>query len=504
MAVETPSLTELGALAARLHMTLTPGEAEEYHALFAGFLNDYATIDTLPDEMPEIRYPRSEGYRPGSDENCGNAWYWKTVIKGAPQGLLSGKRLAIKDNINVAGIPMMNGSTTLESFVPAFDATVVTRVLDAGGTILGKATCEHFCLSGGSHTSHPAPVHNPRKFGYSSGGSSSGSAALVAAGEVDMALGTDQGGSVRIPSSFCGVYGMKPTHGLVPYTGLMPIEATVDHCGPITRTVRDNAILLEVLAGPDGLDPRQRGAPSQDYSSVLDRGVEGLRVGIVDEGFELPNMMPEVAEKVRAAARVFEALGATVTHISVPDHSLATSLWTPIGCEGLLAQMMLGNGGGHNSIGLQDVALMDKHAGWREQADKLSASLKLCMLVGAYGASVHYGRYHAKAQNIRLRVKRNYERLFASYDLLLMPTLPIVASQLPAADAPVSEIVARALEMIGNTAAYDVTGSPAMSIPCGKVDDLPVGAMLVARDYGESIIYRAAAAYERAVDWETL
>lgn len=502
MTVNAPTMAQLAEIAASLHMTLPEDQLGEYHVLAAGFIADYRIVDAEPDEMPALRYPRKAGHRPQGAESCGNAWYWKATVEGAPTGKLAGKTIAIKDNINVAGVPMMNGSATLESFVPAFDATVVTRVLDAGGTILGKATCEQFCLSGGSHTSDPAPVHNPRRHGYSAGGSSSGSAALVAAGEVDLALGTDQGGSVRIPASFCGVYGMKPTHGLVPYTGLMPIEATVDHCGPITRTVRDNAVLLEVLAGPDGLDPRQRGAPAQDYSAALDQGVEGLRIGLVEEGFTLPNMMPQVAETVRESARRFEELGAVIEPVSVPDHSLATSLWTPIGCEGLLAQMMLGNGGGHNAIGLQDVGLIERHSQWRQQADALSASLKLCMMVGEYGRRAFGGRYHAKAQNIRLRVRRNFERLFGSYDLLLMPTLPIVASKLPPADAPVTEIVARALEMIGNTAAYDVTGNPAMSIPCGLVDGLPVGMMLVAGDYGESTIYRAAAAFERAVDWE--
>ncbi len=172
--------------------------------------------------------------------------------------------MALKDNVALAGVPMMNGASTLEGFVPASDATIVTRMLDAGATILGKAVCEHFCLSGGSHTSDPGPVHNPHRIGYSAGGSSSGSGALVAAGEVDLAIGGDQGGSIRIPASYCGIVGMKPTHGLVPYTGVMPIETTIDHTGPMTASVGDNALLLEVLAGPDGLDPgnmRRRSPP---------------------------------------------------------------------------------------------------------------------------------------------------------------------------------------------------------------------------------------------------
>ncbi|KMO27438.1 amidase family protein, partial [Methylobacterium aquaticum] len=191
------------------------------------------------------------------EENPLGAWYWKSEVKGAETGTLTGKTVALKDNVALAGVPMMNGASTLEGFVPASDATIVTRMLDAGATILGKAVCEHFCLSGGSHTSDPGPVHNPHRMGYSAGGSSSGSAALVASGAVDLAIGGDQGGSIRIPASYCGIYGMKPTHGLVPYTGVMPIETTIDHTGPMTASVADNALLLEVLAGADGLDPRQ-------------------------------------------------------------------------------------------------------------------------------------------------------------------------------------------------------------------------------------------------------
>src|SRR5262249_49194532 len=152
-------------------------------------------------------------------------------------------------------------------------------------TIAGKAHCEYFCFSGGSHTSAHGPVVNPRKPNYSAGGSSSGSAALLAAGEVDLAIGGDQGGSIRMPSSFCGVYGMKPTHGLVPYTGIMPIELTLDHTGPMSLNVSDNALMLEVIAGPDGLDPRQINVTTDNYSKALTGEIGNLRIGVVKEGF---------------------------------------------------------------------------------------------------------------------------------------------------------------------------------------------------------------------------
>jgi amidase len=186
---------------------------------------------------------------------------------------------------------MMNGSRVVEGYVPRQDATVVTRLLDAGATIAGKAVCEDLCFSGGSHTSRTGPVHNPWDRSRTAGGSSSGSAALVAAGQVDLALGGDQAGSIRIPSAFCGTVGHKPTHGLVPYTGAFPIENTLDHLGPMARTVRDAALMLGVLAGPDGLDPRQRATPpALDFMSGLDAGVSGLRVGVVAEGFGFPGL----------------------------------------------------------------------------------------------------------------------------------------------------------------------------------------------------------------------
>lgn len=504
MAIARPTLEQLMDIANRLHMQLSPEQASEYLALMQGSLDAYDVIDELADNIPEVRYPRTAGYRPTSTENPLNAWYYKTEVGGAIGGKLAGKTIALKDNIALAGVPMMNGASPLEGFVPQFDATVVSRLLDAGATILGKATCEHYCLSGGSHTSDPAPVHNPHRHGYSSGGSSSGSAALVAAGEVDMAVGGDQGGSIRIPSAFCGTYGMKPTHGLVPYTGIMAIEATIDHAGPITNNVRNNALMLEVMAGADGLDPRQAAPKVDAYCDYLGRGVSGLKIGVLKEGFQLANQDPRVADSVRSAIAHFAALGAQVEEVSIPEHGLAGALWHPIGCEGLTMQMMHGNGAGFNWKGLYDVGLLDKQVGWRDQADALSASLKLCMFVGQFGLEQYNGRFYAKAQNIARLARAAYDQALSRYDLLVMPTVPIIAQPHPAPDCSITEYVGRALEMIGNASAQDITGHPAMSIPCGRVDGLPVGLMLVGNYYAEGTIYQAAAAFEASVDWQTL
>ncbi|KPA90745.1 MULTISPECIES: amidase [Pseudomonas] len=502
MAIVRPTLEQLLDLASSLHMQLDREQASEYLALMQSSFDAYDLIDELPDFIPPIRYERSSGYRPSAEHNPFNAWYFRTEVNGAREGKLAGKTVALKDNISLAGVPMMNGAKPLEGFVPSFDATVVSRLLDAGATILGKATCEHYCLSGGSHTSDPAPVHNPHRQGFSSGGSSSGSAVLVAAGEVDLAVGGDQGGSIRIPSAFCGTYGMKPTHGLVPYTGIMAIESTIDHAGPITANVRDNALMLEVMAGADGLDPRQAAPRVDRYSDYLERGVDGLRIGILKEGFELPNLDPRVASSVRSAIAQFARLGAQVEEVSVPEHTIAGSLWHPIGCEGLTMQMMHGNGAGFNWKGLYDLPLLDKQVGWRDEADDLSASLKLCMFVGQYGVQHYNGRFYAKAQNLRRLACAGYDAALARYDLLVMPTVPILAQPHPEPGCSITEYVARALEMIGNASAQDITGHPAMSIPCGRVEGLPVGLMLVGKHYAEGTIYQAAAAFEASVDWK--
>src|SRR5580700_7530589 len=326
MTVKRPNLTQLRAVAEDLGMNMSNEDLASYLSLLEGNFAAYDLVEAMPDYLPEVKYPRTPGYRPEGEENKYNAWYVKTTIKGAPSGKLAGKTIAIKDNVCVAGVPMMNGASTLEGYIPDTDATIVTRILDAGGTILGKVHCEYFCFSGGSHTGAAGPVHNPHKMGYSAGGSSSGSAVVVALGEADMAIGGDQGGSIRIPSSFSGVYGMKGTYGLVPYTGVMPIELTLDHTGPMTRNVRDNALLLEVLAGADGLDPRQGTPKVSSYTEALGGGVRGLRIGVVKEGFGHPSSEADVDAKVKAAAALFKKLGATVDEISVPMHLVAPAI----------------------------------------------------------------------------------------------------------------------------------------------------------------------------------
>lgn len=499
MEMKRPTAEEVAQLASGLGMTLTTAELDAFTSEFEGVVSTYQHLQALEDPAPAIAGARREWYKPGSKENRWNAWYVKTNIKGTKGGKLDGKTVVIKDNVAVAGVPMMNGASVLQGYTPEFDATIVTRLLGAGATVVGKSHCEYYCLSGGSHTGALGPVVNPHRPGYSTGGSSSGSGALLAAGEVDLAIGGDQGGSIRIPGSYCGVVGMKPTWGLVPYTGIMPIELTLDHVGPMTRTVADNALMLEVLAGPDGLDPRQiQYAVEPQYTSSLNGGAQGLRIGVVTEGFGWENSEKDVDDKVREAANLLGRLGATVEDVSIPMHRQGKTIWTGIVNEGSLHQMMKGNGFGFNWKGLYMPSLMAKHAEWTERADELSPTLKFTMLVGEYAFQQGKGTYHAKAQNLARRLRAAYDDALDSYDLLLMPTVPMKATPLPSKDAPVELIFQRAWEMLGNTSPFNVTGHPALQIPCGWSNELPVGMMLIGRHYDEATLYRAASAYESA------
>ena len=500
-----PSADQIIEVGKRLGMSLSQREAEDYLEAMAPLIDSYKTVNAMADEKPEIRYPRTPGNPPRPGENIHNAWYWRAAIAGAPGGKLAGKAVAIKDNICVAGVPMMNGASILEGYVPDIDATLVSRILDAGGEIAGKTACEYLCFSGGSHTNATGlAVQNPWKPGYTTGGSSSGSGAAVAAGDVAMAIGCDQAGSIRIPASFCGIVGLKPTFGLVPYSGVMPIEMTIDHAGPMTDNVSNNALLLEVIAGPDGLDPRQMGAPAGiEYSKALDGEVSGLTIGVLKEGYGHPNSEADVDEKVRQAINRFEKLGATVREISIPEHLVGVAVWTPIGVEGT-ADLMNGNGFGTNWKGLFATSLINRVAGWQARSDELSDSLKYVVLLGQYMLDQYGGHFYGKSQNIVRRITGAYDRALDECDVIVMPTLPIKATPIPPPDAPLKLNIQRAHEMFANTAVFDVTGHPAITIPCGLSEGLPVGLMIVGKHFDEAMLYKTAHAFEQSVDWKTL
>jgi amidase len=500
-----PTIDELLAMASDFGMHLTREDAASFRGLMKGPLASYARLDELVEPKLPVKYPRTPGYRPDAAENPYNAWYWKCEIAGAGSGVLAGKRVAVKDNICVAGVPMMNGSRVLEGYVPDVDATVVTRILDAGGTIAGKAACEDLCFSAGSHTAALGPIRNPHNPAHSAGGSSGGSAAAIAAGDVEMALGGDQGGSIRTPSGWCGVYGLKPTWGLVPMTGGMPISYSVDHCGPIANSVENLARLLTAIAGPDPHDPRTHTAKVGDYMAALGQPATGLRIGILKEGFAHPTSDSRTSEtdrKVRAAATAFKDLGASIEEISIPMHYDGPHIWTGVILEGAAEMMIKGYAQGNNWPGYYTTSLQEAFArGWRARPDDVSETVKLVLLLGEHMHRHYHNRYHAKAQNLRVLLRRAYDEALARCDVLVMPTLPFPATKLPPPDCTREVYVDLALNMQQNTCPFDVSGHPACTIPCGKIDGLPIGMMLVGRSFDEATLIRAARCFETLGDW---
>lgn len=499
-----PTPAKLRSAARQLGLALGDAESREMVDLLTPLLGAYDFLDAAPDVLPPVRYPDRPYEFPAPEDNPYRAWYVRTSIKGAASGPLSGRTVAIKDVIFVAGVPMMNGASILEGFIPDYDATVVTRLLDAGAEITGKAACEYFCVSGASCTASTGHVDNPRKPGYSTGGSSSGCAALVAAGQVDLAVGSDQAGSVRVPGSWSGVCGMKPTFGLVPFTGALSQEFCVDHLGPITANVADNALMLEVLAGHDGYDGRQQSLAIHQYTAALGKDVRGMKIGVVEEGFAQQHSDPAVDGCVRAAAARLEGLGATVSRVSIPEQQTGIAVWAGILIDGLWQTMRLA-GLGCNYQGVYSPAQFAAMEHWLDRLGETPANVKLLTLAGKY-LERYRGRYYAKAKNLGFRLRAAYDTALREHDLLLMPTTRRLPRPNPA-PLPMlgaTELFANTMVNVENTCQTDVTGHPAMSIPCGMREGLPVGMMLIGKHFDEPAIYRAAHAFEQSGDWRNL
>lgn len=497
--MDLPNRGAVEQLAAELRLGIPEQELDFYHAATSGLLGSWAVVDDLYEREMASQVSDREWAEP--TENPLGAWYVTTNLSTTETGPLTGSRVAIKDNVAVAGVPMMNGSETVRGFVPKVDATVVTRLLQAGATLAGKAVCEDLCFSGASHTAKSGPIRNPWDTDRTAGGSSSGSAALVAAGEVDLAIGGDQGGSIRIPAAFCGVVGHKPTWGLVPYTGAFPIEQSIDHLGPIAPTVADAAAMLSVIAGADGLDPRQpTGITGTDYVAALAPPDRGLRIAVVVEGFEQANSDPGVTAVVRHAIARLTAAGHTAEEVSIPWHKHGAALWDVISVEGATWQMVDGNAYGLNWKGAYDPDLMAFYGErWRQDPAAFSETVKLVALGGTHALRNGYGASYAKARNLEQVLAAAYDTVLEEYDVIVMPTLPITASLIPGANAGVEEIVSRALEMVSNTAPFDVTGHPACTIPAGLSEGLPVGLMVVGKRFADAQVLQAAHVFEQTL-----
>ncbi|XP_022805647.1 uncharacterized protein LOC111342795 [Stylophora pistillata] len=511
--IEGPSAEEIRSLSRRLGFDIEDGEISVYlEAMTSTLRHNYQRLHELPESTLPVKYPREAGYRPGPAENPYNAWSWRCDVIGAQSGKLQGKTIAIKDNIPVAGVLMTSGSRMLENYVPDHDATVVSRILDAGGRITGKAVCEEWCFTATSCTAFTGPVVNPHDETRMALGSSSGSAALVAGGHVDMAMGGDQGGSIRIPSAACGIVGLKPTYGLVPYTGIVPVDLLLDHTGPMARTVSDVALLLEVVAGLDGdLDPRQPpdlGTPVS-YITELKGDISTLRIGVLQEGFEIPGADSKIMSFLRESAGRFSTLGATVEEVSVPMHFDGNFLKAQQRQQQLhlfptliyMIQKLL-NGYNSDARGFVDTSL--QKAIWRglqSHANDLSAAGKLTLMLGAYVHEKFHGVFHGKAINLSRKLCEEYDKALESYDVLVLPT---IVKKPPKVQNRSQMEFGTAFDFCQNTGPFNVTGHPALSINAGFSDGLPVGMMIVGRKFDEATVLNVAFAYEKMRDSKSL
>lgn len=540
-----------------------------YKPILQSFLAVMNKIDMDVDYTPPSLVPAATEDRsysvPAPEENPMNAWshlceIQTTSASTSLPGLLQGRTFAVKDNISVAGLPTTIGLSPQlfegGQYQPAeIDATVVARILAAGAVVRGTSTCEGWCASPLSYTSFTGHVHNPWLYGHSSGGSSSGSAALVAAHQMksifpadshgslpaglktqtntvptaEIALGSDQAGSVRIPASYCGIYGLKPTFGLVPYTGAAAMSPMIDHLGPMAASLEDIATVLETIAGYDGLDPRM--SPESPlrknvmpYAAILadfrgrdETEVGTWKIGLLQEGFEMTGVTEAVRDTVLKAARAcFEAAGAEVVDISVPMHADGAVLWNASTRPSMATWLLQGRCSGHLTYlpphirpvtgqlplpggedGLRSASLLNEHT---------PAAINILLSQQVTNSRLAAG-LEAKAHRQVLGLRAAYDTALEQVDVLITPCAPNVARPLPSAATSVAEKLAYAIGTTNNTAPFNATGHPAMNVPCGfspspdlPEAQLPVGMQVIGKRFEDDKVLLAAALFERGRD----
>ncbi|WP_436346150.1 amidase [Natronorubrum sp. FCH18a] len=501
MPIRPPTKDDLRAFGDSLFLDLTDEELEFFAEMAEQRVDAYETVRSYDPESrlggSETR-ERSAGVRVPDEENPHNAWVSRCHVSGDDGGELDGMEIAIKDNVCVAGVELTCGSQVVEGYVPDVDATIVTRLLEAGADVTGKANMDDFAMTTTGHSTF-GPITNPRDDDHLAGGSSGGSAVVVATGEADAAIGTDQGGSVRIPAALCGVVGHKPTYGLVPYTGCIGLAHAIDHPGPMASDVETAARLLSVIAGSNERDLREPSpVPVEPYHERLDGDASALSIGLLQEGFDRPEADDGVLERVYSALETLEEQGANLEDVSEPMHRDAEDIHTVCTAEGLL-DAMIGEGLGHGWKAWYNTSWIEYFGSARRvQADDFPAPLKLSLLVGAYANDEYHSRYYADGMNLVVELTERYDALLESHDLLAMPTTLRTA---PERDPEMDQYDRMREDLvITNTTAFNRTGHPAISVPVGEADGLPVGLMLVGSRFDDATVLDAAETLESALE----
>lgn len=499
-AFEPPTAVELVDLAARDDIQLTEEGAAELVEVVARLVESAAQAVAVEGDLPIARPAgRDPGYRPSPEQNPHNAFIRRCEIAGAAAGPLAGRTVAVKDNISVAGVPTTNGSR-MPAYTPDLDAVVVERILAAGGTIVGKLNMDDMAAAGTGETSAFGPARNPVSPAHSAGGSSGGSGAAVAAGEADLALGVDQGGSGRIPAAFCGVVGVKATHGWVPSFGVAHIDHTIDSVTPIARTVADAALLLDVIAGEDWRDPQwARGIVEwRPCADAATDDVAGLRIGIIRESCDERFCAPAVVSGLHRAVEVLAAAGAQTEEITIPIWANALTIFQPYIAQ-LVAMMFRTDGEGVGHMGYIDAGRMRAFAGDRRaQSQLLSDQIKAWVLADRHLRDRYANAAFARLHNLRLLVRHELDAALGRFDVLLTPTLPITAPKLLDYAAPFAQIAERtSAALCYNTAPLNLSGHPALSIPSGHdAAGLPTAVQVIGGRCCEPVMFRAGFALE--------
>jgi len=413
------------------------------------------------------------------------------AAKGENLPPLGGVPIAIKDVLVTKGIRTTAGSKILGNFIPPYDCTAVARLEAAGAVMLGKLNCDEFAMGSSNENSAWKPVHNPHDLSRVPGGSSGGSAAATAAGMAVAALGSDTGGSIRQPASFCGVVGLKPTYGRVSRYGLIAFASSLDHVGPLAKTVKDAAILLRTIAGRDPMDSTSAELPVPNYVAELDQPVRGLKIGVAKEYFG-QGLDNEVRNTVEAAIQKFAALGCEIVEVSLPHTRYAIPTYYIVATAEASSNLARFDGVryGYRAAGVRTLSEMYRRT--RDQG--LGAEVKRRIMLGSYALSAgYYDAYYLKAQKVRTLLTRDFEDAFTKVDVIVAPTSPTAAFKLgEKVDDPLAMYLADIYTVTANLA-----GIPGISIPCGETTEkLPIGMQILGKHFDEATILRIAHAYE--------
>jgi len=417
----------------------------------------------------------------------------RAAAEGRPLPPLAGVPVAIKDVMSTRGVRTTAGSKILDKYVPPYDCTAVVRLEEAGAVIVGKTNCDEFAMGSSNENSGFYPVRNPRDLNRVPGGSSGGSAAAVAADIAVAALGSDTGGSIRQPASFCGVVGLTPTYGRVSRYGLIAFASSLDHIGPLTKTVKDAALVLRIIAGRDPMDATSADVPVPDYVAELDKPVRGVRLGVAKEYFG-EGLDNEVRQAVDQAIDQLKGLGCEIVPISLPHTPYAIPTYYLIATAEASANLARYDGVrySYRARGVKTLSEMYR----RSRDEGFGPEVKRRIMLGTYALSAgYYDAYYLKAQKVRTLLTRDFDHAFQKVDAVVTPTCPTPAFRLgEKSNDPLSMYLADIY-----TVTADLAGIPAISVPCGNTKEkLPIGLQILGKHFDESTILRIAHAYEQS------